>query len=44
MSVNVVKTVEVIPTIIEATGVVEKNLKTYLNRIAEHYNIYKLHN
>ena len=36
------KTVEVIPMIIRATGVVEKNLKKFFNRILGCHNVYNL--
>ena len=36
------KNVEVIPIIIEATGVVERNIKKYLQRIPGQHNIYNL--
>ena len=34
--------VEVIPVIIVATGIVEKNIKKYVGRIPGHHNIYNL--
>ena len=36
------KKVEVIPVIIGATGLVEKNLKIYLGRIPGHHDIHNL--
>ena len=36
------KTVEVTPIIIGGTGVVEKNLKKYFNRMPGCYNVYNL--
>ena len=36
------KKVEVIPVIIGATGIVEKNMKKYVGRIPGHQNIYNL--
>ena len=37
------KKVEVIPVIIGATGIVDKNIKKYVGRIPGHHNIYSLH-
>ena len=42
MSKNWDKTEEVIPISIGATGVVQKNLKKYLNRISGYHNVYNL--
>ena len=36
------KKVEVIPIIIGATGIVDKNIKKYVGRIPGHHNIYSL--
>ena len=36
------KKVEVIPVIIGATGIVDKNIKKYVGRIPGHHNIYSL--
>ena len=36
------KKVEVIPVIIGATGIVDKNIKKYVGRIPGFYNIYSL--
>ena len=36
------KKVEVIPVIIGATGIVDKNIKKYVGRIPGHLSIYKL--
>ena len=36
------KKVEVIPVIIDATGIVDKNIKKYVGRIPGHHNIYSL--
>ena len=36
------KKVEVIPVIIGATGIVDKNIKKYVGRIPGHHNIYNL--
>ena len=33
---------EVIPVIIGATGIVDKNIKKYVGRIPDHHNIYNL--
>ena len=43
MSKNWDKTVEVIPIIIGVTGVVEKNLQKYPNKIPGCHNVYNLH-
>ena len=37
------KKVEVIPVIIGAIGIVDKNIKKYVGRIPGHHNIYSLH-
>ena len=37
------KKVEVIPVIIGATGIVDKNIKKYVGRIPGYHNIYSLH-
>ena len=34
--------VEIIPVIIGATGIVDKNIKKYVGRIPGHHNIYNL--
>lgn len=36
------KKVEVIPVIIGATGVVDKNIRSYVGKIPGHHNIYNL--
>ena len=36
------KKVEVIPVIIGATGITDKNIKKYVGRIPGHHNIYNL--
>ena len=36
------KKVEVVPVIIGTTGIVEKNMKKYLNKIPGQHNIYSL--
>ena len=35
------KRVQVIPVIIDAKGVIDKNIKKYIGKIPVHYNIYK---
>ncbi len=36
------KNIEVVPVIIGTTGIVEKNMKKYLNKIPGQHNIYSL--
>ena len=36
------KRVQVIPVIIGATGVIDKNIKKYIGKIPGHHNIYNL--